>query len=119
MINFKHNSGDSICGDSITGRAGTIFHKGVEREEGVKLKKLEFFKSAVCVINPPITISRKASSKNVVLEGLRGHKIQGKAKKNSKPEKVKKTGGHTQWQTTLKRNAFCIIDIPITSHSQK
>ena len=115
MINFKHNSGDSICGDSIIGQAGSIFTKEVKREKGLLLRKLEFFKSAVCVINLPITISRKSSSKKVVPEGLKGHKIYGKAKKCSKFEKVNKTSGHTQWQTTLKGNAFCIINIPITS----
>ena len=115
MINFKHNLGDSICGDSITGWAGAIFTKGVEIEKSIKLKKLEFFKSAVCVTNLPITISKKPSSKNVAPEGLKGKKILGTSRKYTNIKKVKKTGRHTQQQITLNGSAKCSIAIPITS----
>lgn len=115
MISYKHNLGDSISGDSITGQAGSIYTRGIENERGIRLKKLELFKSAVCVTNPPITISRKPATKNFILEGLKGHKIIGTSKKHSKIEKVKKTGRHTQQQITLRGKAKCVITIPITS----
>jgi hypothetical protein len=52
---------------------------------------------------------------NFKIEGLKGHKIYGESEKYSVIKKVKKTGSHTQQQTTLKGLAFCKINIPIHS----
>jgi hypothetical protein len=114
-INYKYDYGHSISGNSITGRAGTIFIKGLIKRHNLQLNTFEFYKSAECIINLPITILKKPSMNNFKIEGLKGHKIYGESEKYSVIKKVKKTGSHTQQQTTLKGLAFCKINIPIHS----
>lgn len=116
-INFKFNLGDRISGNSITGRVGIVSRKEIKRKDIIQLKTLIFSQSAESVINPPITKLNKTSTKTVITEGLRGKKIYGEAEDYSKIIKVKKTGGHTQQQTTLKGHAMCRITIPIISQS--
>lgn len=111
---IKYNYGDSISGRKIVGWAGIIYKRGTIRENNILLKKIEFRQSAECLVDLPITLN-KPSSSNDTEEGLIGFKISGKAERCSDFKKVKKTGGHTQWKTTIKGNASCFIDIPITS----
>lgn len=113
-IKFKYQAGDSIQGKSIIGEAGTIFHKRTYSKNSVTLKALEFFKSAVCYLNVPITME-KTNTVCIDVEGLKGKKIYGEAEDYSKITKVKHTHGHTQQQTVLKNNAYCVVSIPITS----
>lgn len=115
-INYKYNYGDSISGHRVTGWAGSIFKRKLLIKKGVQLKSLEFFKSAVCIMDLPITIKKSSADKDFILDGLKGHKIYGESENYTKFRKVKKTGRHTHWQTTLKGHAFCLINIPIRSH---
>ena len=111
---IKYNLGDSISGERIIGWAGAIDKRGDIMEKQILLKKLRFRLSAECIVDLPI-ISNKSPSRNNTEKGLKGSKITGQAVSYSDFKKVKKTGGHTQWQTTLKGNASCTIDIPIIS----
>lgn len=114
-IKYKYNAGDSISAERITGWAGKLFEKGYLRKGSVTLKKFEFFLSAVCIQNIPVTSKKIVDKVNIILEGLKGHKIYGQAINNTRIMKVTKTAGHTHWQTTLQNNAYCVINTPIKS----
>lgn len=117
MIEYKYDIKDKICGEAIIGQAGTIREVKHSKKGKARAKKVVFRKSAVCVVSLPITINNRVSSTKTKnhIEGLRGEKIVGEARNCSRVIKVKKTGAHTQQQMTLKDNAKCVIDIPITS----
>ena len=114
-IKFKYNSGDSISGESIIGSAGSAFEKYPTKKNGIVLKTFEFNLSAECYINLPVTNKKTTSQINVEVEGLRGTKIYGESEDCSKFKKVNLTHSHTQWQTVLKRLAYCCINVPIHS----
>ncbi len=119
---IKFNLGDSIFGERIIGWAGAIDKRGNIRINNILLKELRFRLGVECIVDLPI-ISNKSSSSNDTEasnnnteEGLKGSKITGTAESFTNFKKVSnKTAGHTHWQTTLKDNATCTIDIPIIS----
>ncbi len=114
-INYKYAFGDSISGERITGWAGRITPKKIHIKNGIKLKTLEFFLGAECLVIVPITIKPSSASNNSVAEGLRSKKIYGEGEDYSRFLRVNRTSGHTHLQTTLQHHAFCVINIPISS----
>lgn len=115
-IKYKYNAGDNISGESITGWAGSVFdNKGYVKRNGVILQKIEFFKSAACIKDLPITSQKTTANQEIIIDGLRGHKIYGQSKSHTNILHVTRTGGHTHRQTTLKGNVYCVINIPIQS----
>lgn len=115
-INYKYGLNDSISGDNIAGYAGKIFKKDIFVENGIKYKSLVFHLNAVCIMNIPITIKRNYTDRNFIIEGLKGKTIYGKSETYSNFKKVKISEKHTQWQSTLRGNAYCVINIPIRSN---
>ncbi len=114
-IRYKFAAGDSISNESITGWAGSIFEKGYMSIDGLRLQRIEFFKSAVCFQDIPITSKKAVAEKDIILEGLKGFKIYGRSRYHTKILYVTRTSGHTHRQTTLKQNAYCVINTPIHS----
>lgn len=113
--NYKYGLYDSISGNRIIGWAGKIFAKNSIYKKGILLKTLEFFLGTECIVLEPITINKPSIVKDIVPEGLIGRKIHGEAEGYSRFKKVKKTAPHRHWETVLKDNAYCVINIPIKS----
>lgn len=109
--------GDSLRGEIISGNAMKVISPRPHKtRKGYQHTKFERGENAFCVIEVPLTKGKPTSPKDYLIAGeaLKAEKIHGEAQDISEPVVLPRTGKHRGQFSTLKGDAFCIIEQPMT-----